>query len=109
MNWIILTSLAQLDDIQTAHEKVAVFKHSTRCPISGMAKRGLELDADLIPEGAKFYFLDVLEYRDVSNSISERWHVRHESPQLLILQGTDSLYHASHENIDMATACSFFA
>lgn len=108
MEWIALTSLAQLDEIQASGEKIAVLKHSTRCPISGMAKRGLELDADLIPEGAKFYFLDLIKYRDISNSIADRWSVRHESPQLLILEGPTCLYHASHEDVDMAVACSFF-
>jgi bacillithiol system protein YtxJ len=72
-----------------------------------MAKRGLEFEADLVPAGAKVYYLDLIKYRDLSNNIAERWQVRHESPQLLVLEGAKCIYHASHGEIDMVTACAF--
>ena len=104
MEWIALTSMEQLDEIQQAQQKVMMFKHSTRCPISGMAKRGLEFDFDSVPEGTLLYFLDLIKYRDIPNAVAERWGVRHESPQLLVLHEESCVYHASHEDVDMSEA-----
>lgn len=104
MQWINLTSIEQLEEIQRMNQKVLLFKHSTRCPISSMAKRGLEFDFDLVPQGTSLYLLDLIRYREISNTIAECWNVKHESPQLLIVQGADCIYHVSHEDIDMAEA-----
>jgi len=101
MNWIILNSQSQLDSILTSNETTVIFKHSTRCPVSSMAKRSLEFDKDLPPEGAKFYYLDLIANRDISNKIAETWSIRHESPQIIIVKGKDSLYDASHSDIEM--------
>ena len=101
MNWINIDNLAQLDSIYSGEETVVIFKHSTRCPVSSMAKRSLEFEKNLIPVGAKFYYLDLIANREISNKIAERWDVRHESPQILILKGQECLYNASHSDIEM--------
>ena len=45
------------------------------------------------------YYLDLLEHRDISNSIATRVNVQHESPQLLILRNGVCTSHASHNAI----------
>lgn len=101
MNWIKLTSEEQLNEIYKSDQTAVIFKHSTRCPVSGMAKRSLEFDADLVPDQMAFYYLDLIAFRDISNKTVELWNIKHESPQILIVQGSKSLYNASHSDIEM--------
>ncbi|MBU3677911.1 MAG: DUF2847 family protein, partial [Chitinophagaceae bacterium] len=44
MHWINLTDIAQLDRVveDSTHKPVLLFKHSTRCSISDMAKARLD-------------------------------------------------------------------
>ncbi|MFZ4862232.1 bacillithiol system redox-active protein YtxJ [Sphingobacterium sp. Mn56C] len=102
MNWTTITQEEELQAIYNATDTVAVlFKHSTRCPVSSMAKRSLEFDADQIPETLTFYYLDLIRYRPLSNKIAELWGVQHESPQIIVVKGNTSIYHASHSDIEM--------
>lgn len=102
MNWIALTSIDELDKIKTSTTPVIIFKHSTRCPISSMAKRTFELEAALLPQHVSAYYLDLIKYREISNQVAERWDVRHESPQALLIHNNQCLYNASHGDIEMA-------
>jgi len=63
MNWLPLTDISQLDEIvkKSQDQTVAIFKHSTRCSISTMAKKTLERDWDA--EGLPVYFL-ILRFFD---------------------------------------------
>jgi len=45
------------------------------------------------------YYLDLLNYRDISNEIATRFNVVHQSPQILGIKNGVCVYHASHENI----------
>lgn len=101
VNWIPLTSLADLDAMSTAsNEKpVLIFKHSTRCSISRMVLKQFEKDFSL-EDSITPYFLDLLNHRDVSNEIADRFNVYHQSPQLLVIKEGKSIFDASHESID---------
>lgn len=101
MNWITLNTIAQLNEFITSNSPVIIFKHSTRCSVSSMAKRNLEFDKNLIPQDAKFYYLDLIAHRDISNKIVELWNIRHESPQILVIKGEECIYNASHSDIEM--------
>lgn len=102
MDWIPLVTSDQLEEIQKSSQPSIIFKHSTRCPVSSMAKRNVQLEAVLIPEGVPTYYLDLIQFRDLSNAVAERWDVRHESPQLLLIHNNKCLYHASHNSISIA-------
>ncbi|AVR45835.1 bacillithiol system redox-active protein YtxJ [Christiangramia fulva] len=101
--WNELTSIEQLDSIKIESEEqyVAILKHSTRCGVSRMVLRMFESDYNL-PEDApvKLYFLDLIAHRDVSNAIAEKFGVRHESPQLIIIKDAEVVHHASHQQIE---------
>jgi bacillithiol system protein YtxJ len=43
------------------------------------------------------YFLDLIAHREISNGIASRFSVVHQSPQLLIKEG--SVYDVSHSDI----------
>src|SRR5690606_808372 len=102
MNWIALNTADQLEEIRNADAPIVIFKHSTRCPVSGMARRNVELEASLLPESTPAYFLDLIRFRDLSNQIAETWNVRHESPQILLIHNEECIYHASHNDINLA-------
>jgi len=101
INWNDLTNVQQLGEIQEeSNEKpVVIFKHSTRCSISRMALRQFENEFNLHEE-VKPYFLDLIEHRDVSNEIANRFQVVHQSPQVLVIKNGKSVYDTSHDSID---------
>ena len=101
INWIPLKDLGQLNEIVAiSNEKpVVIFKHSTRCSVSRMALKQFENEFDL-EDKVDAYFLDLLEYRDISNEIASRFGVYHQSPQLLLIKEGKSIYDVSHSDID---------
>jgi bacillithiol system protein YtxJ len=101
MNWNNLTDLEQLNEIITlSNEKpVAIFKHSTRCSVSRMALKQFENEFDFSAKVTP-YFLDLIAYRDVSNEISTRFGVQHQSPQLILINKGKAVYNVSHSDID---------
>lgn len=101
IDWIPLTNLGQLNDIMTVSETnpVIIFKHSTRCSVSRMALKQFENEFDLKDKVAA-YFLDLLEYRNISNEIAQRFQVEHQSPQLILIKGGKAMYNVSHSAID---------
>lgn len=99
MKWEILTSEGQFQDLIKAQSVFAVFKHSTRCSISTMAKSRMEREWNLdIP----VYYLDLLQFRTLSNFIATYSGVEHQSPQLIVFQGGIAVYNASHSGIQVA-------
>jgi bacillithiol system protein YtxJ len=99
--WKHLEQVAFLDVIteQSFRKPQVLFKHSTRCSISTMAMNRLLRLEDAFYEQADFYYLDLISHRDVSAAIAERYHVHHESPQVIILKQGDATYDASHMEI----------
>jgi bacillithiol system protein YtxJ len=102
MNWIRLTDMSQLEEIDALSNAesrmVAIFKHSTRCSISSMALNRI----DRVEASMPAYFLDLIAHRDISNAIADRYSIEHESPQLLIIQGKKVIFHSSHTMIKPA-------
>jgi bacillithiol system protein YtxJ len=100
MNWIDLSSLSQWEEIMKASEKrpFVVFKHSTRCSISSMAKNRFEREwkGD---ENIDAYYLDLLNHRDISNAIADQTGVEHQSPQAILIKNGKAIYNESHTAI----------
>ena len=96
MMWKPLQSLEDLDAaIAASHDHpVVLFKHSTRCSVSAMAKRNFEAQWDPT-EQAEAYLLDLITYRSVSNAIAERFEVKHESPQMLVISDAPTVSRVS--------------
>lgn len=99
MQWKNITDLAQISQIQNQKGYSLIFKHSTRCSVSSMAKRRFEMDWEAIPENTSLYFLDLISYRDLSAQIAETFQVHHESPQILLIKDGDCILDASHSDI----------
>ncbi|MDR2275914.1 MAG: bacillithiol system redox-active protein YtxJ [Sphingobacterium sp.] len=99
INWIELNTEEQLQEIYQSDKVAAIFKHSTTCGISNMAKRSLERMSSTSDQDYPVYLLDLLRYRALSNEIAQRWNIEHQSPQILIVEGKNSVYDASHGDI----------
>ena len=101
INWIPLQHVGQLDEIVAFSDQkpAVIFKHSTRCSISRFALKQFENEYAL-NDKVDAYFLDLIEYRDVSNEIASRFQVTHQSPQLLLIKNGKSVYEVSHSDID---------
>ncbi len=98
-HWNDLTDIPQIDTLKAAPGYSLIFKHSTRCTVSAMAKRAFERDWDTIPAQVNFYFLDLISHRNVSAYIAEIFQVHHESPQLLLIKDGECILDASHSDI----------
>ena len=101
ISWNELTELKQLNEIATESNEmpVLIFKHSTRCAISRMALKQFEQEYDIDADTVKPYFLDLLEHRDISNEIANRFNVVHQSPQLILIKEGNAMYTTSHSDI----------
>ena len=99
--WLPLTSVDQLETIaeQSKTKTQFVFKHSTRCGISRMVMSQFESAYD-IDINADLHYLDLLNYRDVSNEVGYKFQVMHQSPQLIVIKNGVAVAHDSHGAIN---------
>ena len=101
MNWTLLTDIAQLDILKEKSfaQPQVIFKHSTRCSTSRMAKNLFESEWNLTDP---VHLVNVVESRAASNAVASTFNVHHESPQVLVIQNGISIYDNSHSLIDAA-------
>lgn len=112
LNWLKLESVEDFNQlIEESKSKpqavYAIFKHSTRCPVSSMAKLSLQRDWEKYNPTTPILLLDVIRNRGTSNLIEQQLQVVHESPQLILLKKGEVLHHASHYNISAEKAKSY--
>ena len=101
MKWNILSAEEQVAEIKKNSETKpqVIFKHSTRCSISSMAKNRLDKSEDA--NNADFYYLDLIAHRNISNKVAEEFDIFHESPQVLLIKNGECIYNESHMGISM--------
>jgi bacillithiol system protein YtxJ len=77
---------------------VLIFKHSTQCSISDQVyedfTRFMETAGD-----TECGLVLVIERRAISNAIADRFGIRHESPQAIVLKDGKAVWNASHWSI----------
>jgi bacillithiol system protein YtxJ len=98
-NWKNLESIEQLDGLLelSINKPVLIFKHSTRCGISRAVLKAFEKKFKDIE--AEFYYLDLLQFRELSNELASRFNVIHQSPQLLVIKYKKVVNHNSHYDL----------
>jgi len=101
MNWIPLVNEDQVEEIKknSTNKPQVIFKHSSRCGTSSMAQN--RLNRNEFPQEIDFYFLDIIHHRNISNKIAKDFEVRHESPQVLVINNGKCVYDESHSGIQM--------
>ena len=99
--WIALNTVDQLNLIadKSNAKTQLIFKHSTRCGISRMVMNQFVSAYD-VDTNADLYYLDLLNYRGVSDEVGYKFQVMHQSPQLLVIRNGVAVVHASHGAIN---------
>ena len=100
--WLFLQNEQQLKELneQSYNGKgVGIFKHSSRCLISAMARRKMEKGLANLPEDLSVYYLDIIQLRKLSQKVAEYYDIQHESPQLLLIKEGQCIYHTSHQGV----------
>lgn len=96
-----IVELLTVDDLDrflsgAGDDPILIYKHSVSCGTSGMAFEEIQ---DLMagpPIGATVAVIIVQAARDVSNEVASRFGIRHETPQVLLIQDNRVVWHASH-------------
>jgi bacillithiol system protein YtxJ len=98
-----LQHIEQLDRLLSeSHTRpLLLFKHSFSCGVSAEALDELidHLNADIVAAGVPdphYAIVTVQTHRDVSNAVSVRLGVRHETPQALLIRDGRVIWSASH-------------
>ncbi|WP_374363367.1 bacillithiol system redox-active protein YtxJ, partial [Cloacibacterium sp.] len=83
---------------------IVIFKHSTRCMISKSVLRNFEKEVKSSNgTSVDFYYLDLLNYRNISNEIAEQFNITHQSPQVILIKNEEAVYNTSHDGISLET------
>lgn len=101
MHWNTYDHSASLDALLTAsHQRPQlIFKHSTRCGISAAVLNSVDGRFEDLSQVYDLHLLDLLQYREKSNELSEKFAIRHESPQVIILRDGQAALHLNHWRI----------
>ena len=100
MTRIALEDIEQLNQIDSTGKKTVIFKHSTACPISSMMLKSFEKGLkNTDTDNVDYFYLDIFCYRHISNEIEQRFEVRHESPQLLVIDNGTVVAHAGSKAV----------
>lgn len=99
--WQPLTEVAQLKEIKEASFKrpQLIFKHSISCGISAQVNHMLQSSSDMLSAETDLHYLDLINYRSVSNEVAAEFGVVHQSPQVLLIKEGEVVYHTSHFSI----------
>jgi len=78
-----------------------IYKHSNTCMTCIFAKKRVEelLNSDV--QINSFHFIEVRMSRALSNFVSEKTGIKHESPQAILLYNGEVKWHASHSSIEV--------
>ena len=101
LNWTPLISVDEINTIKeiSKSQAILIFKHSTRCGISRVVIKKFESLFNEENKQLKVYYLDLLNFREVSSKLSEVFQVIHQSPQLLVIKNGISVNDESHFEI----------
>ncbi|SFI29012.1 bacillithiol system protein YtxJ [Paenibacillus sp. UNC496MF] len=101
-----MRTLADWEDAygSSFRQPLLVFKHSTQCSVSAGAHDEL---ANWLEDAKALALTPVLalvpDNRNVSDAIAQQLNLKHESPQLILVDGGKVSWHASHWRITYST------
>ena len=103
-----MPNLTPLHDIQALDAAIAesrerpvlLFKHSRHCGTSFEALDQLHAHLERAEPGSAAYkMITVQTHRPVSDAVSQRFGIRHETPQAILLRDGRAIWNASHFRI----------
>jgi bacillithiol system protein YtxJ len=93
-----IDTLEQFEDVLKQEDQFFLLKHSLTCPISHAAYQEYQKyagDNQTVPT----YYLAVQDARPLSNEVAEKFEIKHESPQALLIKNGEAIWNASHWKI----------
>lgn len=98
-----LTTLREIDELEQALSEshvqpLLLFKHSYTCGVSAEAldELRMHIEEQAPRRAAKYAMVTVQTHPDLSDEISARLGVRHETPQAILVSGGRVVWSASH-------------
>ena len=93
-----LQGIDELDRLLAASEDrpLLIFKHSYTCGTSAEALDELVTHLNEQPADVEYAMVTVQTHRDVSNAVTKKLGVRHETPQALLIRDGRVVWSASH-------------
>ena len=97
-HFAILSSIAELERALegSAVRPLVIFKHSPTCGISAQAFEAISEWLAKGPQDADFFVVPVRTSRELSTTLAQRFGIRHESPQALVIDQGKVVWHGSH-------------
>jgi bacillithiol system protein YtxJ len=100
-----LTSLQRIDELErmiaeSQAQPLLLFKHSYTCGISAEALDELITHLNEGNDAVRYAMVTVQTHRDVSNAVSAKLGVRHETPQALLVRDGRVVWAASHFRVN---------
>jgi bacillithiol system protein YtxJ len=106
-----IARLQRIEDLdrllaETSDRPLLLFKHSLTCGTSAEALDELidHLSADKLD--ASYAIVTVQSHRELSNAVSKRLGIRHETPQALLIRHGRVIWSASHFRVTAAAVQS---
>lgn len=94
---VIPTTLRSAAELAARPGRSIIYKHSPSCSLCGWSQHVLGKMA--AADGLTLELVDVFAQRGLSNDIEAHFGVRHESPQVLIIDDGVVTWHASHRGV----------
>jgi bacillithiol system protein YtxJ len=96
--WQILSDLEQVEALaeESKIRPQLIYKHSPRCGTCVITKGEIENSFKEISAKADMHFVDVVEGRRISDAVTEKFGVHHESPQVLLIERGECVWDESH-------------
>jgi len=94
---IVPTTFRSAEELAARRGRTIVYKHSPTCSLCGWSNYKLGQLAE--QDGLTLELVNVFTDRALSNEIESRFGVRHESPQILIIDDGAVTWHASHRGV----------
>jgi bacillithiol system protein YtxJ len=101
MHWIHLTDEDQLQKIivRSQEKPQVIFKYSSQCQVSETILQRLQKNC--CPEHIDFHFLDLIAYNNISQKLSEIFHVSQPSPQIIVIKDGEPIFEESGPEISL--------
>jgi monothiol bacilliredoxin len=93
-----LTSLADLREALGGSAPLFILQHSPHCHYCLIAHQLMDDVAAAHPE-VSVVWVNVLDHRDLSDTIAELTLIKHESPQLFLFRHGEMVWHANYPDI----------
>ncbi len=103
-----LIPISGIDDLErliaeSESRPVLLFKHSRSCGVSVEALDELIEHLSANQADAQYAMVTVQTHRELSNAVSARLGVRHETPQAIVVRGGQVRWSASHFRVNAAS------